>query len=194
MSNTPKVREFRDRKVSVERHHPDGGTFHLLSLDIIRAAKMNDALAELDYERDDDGKVIIDEESETPKKRTWRSDGERIAERVNVIRQFCVERVTNLVDADQPKNADGSWNFIEMDEARINSFLAEVSTRPVERVFPKMGADGQVSGTQTRTVPANEPIFAWVTEECGKLAQSGEAAEVKNSSSTPVGSSETAAL
>lgn len=202
---TPKVRGFRKRDVGIPRHHPDGGTLRLYTLDLVRSTQLQDELAAIDYEIDNDGNVKIDEETQLPVKRGWQSDAERVTARIRVIRKMCVAGADNFVDADDPTHADGTPKFMTMTDAMIEAFLAEISVRPVEREFPitewnaetqkfvaARDADNRIK-TERRTVPANEAVFAWAMEEAAKLGSIGEAAEQKNSSSTPKTDTATAA-
>lgn len=187
-----KVRKFRDRRTSYPRHHPDGGTFHLYPLDVKRAAQMQEEIELLSYQRDEAGNVIVDPETNAPKLRPIHERG-AIDEQVKIIRKFCVAKVTNFVNADAPKNEDGSWNFITLDEAQIEDIMSEISERTVTRKFPVTTWNAETRKreevrdekgnvvTETREVPASEHGFVWVIEQAQELAKSGLGEEEKNS-------------
>lgn len=188
-----KTRTFQKREKGVPREHPDGGVFYLLPLDGIRAAAVQDELEAVDYERDENGKVLIGDDKK-PVQKVWQSDSERIAAKVKIIRAKCVTRVGNFIDADDPKDAEGNAKQLTMTDEMIEAVLSEMSERKVEHEFPRQRwdeelkrnvldvVDGKVM-TEKRTVPAKEMTFEWVLAECMKLGASGQEEE-KNFSST----------
>lgn len=204
------VASFRRRKKAVPRNHPDGGTIWIYPLDAIQQQKMRDHLQLLEYELDADGHIKLDE-YQKPISRDWTGcDAERVAKQVTIIRENSVEKITNVVDADDPIDANGEAKLIELTEpAMIESFLAQKSERLVERDVALMilvdveqrspegktlfftqeyrqakNAD-ETPKTVKREVPANELCFTWVMNEAAELGSSKQAATAKNSLSTP---------
>jgi hypothetical protein len=101
------TRRFKNRKKSIPRDHPDGGTFHLFPFDIGKA---------LDYE-DLKGSW---EELKTKETQKYR-------ELVTFARANVVESISNFIDDDTDEPLESS-------DENICALLAEISERMVDVV------------------------------------------------------------
>lgn len=193
-----KTRPFRRNPV-IPVDHPDGGTFHLIPLTEMRETAMQQALRDLDFERDERRAITVDGQGQ-PIKRVWADPLEREEARLDTIRRYCVDSVSGFVDADKPTLDDGSLNTIAMDPRMITLYLSEYSDRLIEvketrmrwdpekdRYVPVLDEAGQFI-KDAAMKPAHESYVVWVIATCRELASYKEA-EAKNSSGTPNSSS-----
>ncbi|HSY51142.1 MAG TPA: hypothetical protein VLC46_20215 [Thermoanaerobaculia bacterium] len=181
-----KVRKIRNHALAVPVDHPDGGTLHIYPIDAVRNGRLQDELQGLRYLHDVTGALVIQDgkpvEAETTNEKATRG-------KIDIFRRNLVEKITNVVNIDDPFELDEDGNpklddkgdpvlkLITITEpAAINDFLGEVSNHMVERevaltewrerqvtkesVIPSADGGEPTRIIETRTEVVCEPVIA----------------------------------
>jgi hypothetical protein len=126
-----KIRTFRKPGVAVADDHPDGGTIHIYPMGAAEVGKFQDEYNALRFERNDDGSLKLGDDSKPIEIETSIEQSNK--NRIAMIRKHCVFKVTNLVDAVDPTDADGNWKLIELTtDDEIEAFLGGTSMHLAE--------------------------------------------------------------
>jgi hypothetical protein len=168
-----KIRTFHKPGVIVAEDLPDGGTIHIVPMTATDLAASQDEINALRYEHDENGSLKL---ADGKPIEVQMSTEESVKQRIAVVRKRVLRKITNLVDAADPVDADGNWKLIELTtDEELDAFLGGTSmhlvevevklTRWVERSvqtesFVPDGAGGEPTRiVESRLAMVEEPVI-----------------------------------